>query len=225
MTRTFSIIVAALAVSCFPVAPAGAASAGLGGDWIFHVDWGQLKYDMLCHIADDAGKLTGICQGYSGSLHRARGAIDPTSLKFSYSTNFMQYDISVEYDGTRFSGGGVTGSVRAGTTFGDFYGSAPTTFSDNSSGWSLHTRLSGLKDYDLFCSFAQNDKSLSGPCVTAGGPVMLPAGSIAGTQVAFSYLTGQVRSQFTGTFDGDDRIEGTATSDIGGSATFDARRR
>ena len=224
MRGTSSRSLAAFVTAFWLAGPASADPTGLGGDWVFHVDWGQLKYDMFCHFVDDAGKLTAVCQGFSGDMLRTRGVIDATSLKLSYSTHFMQYDVSVEYLGTRDASGGASGSIRAGNTMGDFYGSAPMTLGDQTLAWSLHSSLPGVKPYDLFCSLAPDGKVLSGRCVAAGGPVMQPAGTLAGTAVSFSYMTGQTRAQFTGTFDGDDRIAGTGTSDIGGSATFTAKR-
>jgi len=228
----FPTLAATLVLAGLAAGPSAAAStpAGIGGNWVFHVDWGQLKYDMLCHLADDGGKLTGVCQGFSGSLINAHGAYDAAMLRLNYSTTFMQYDIEVHYQGSRGSGGGVEGSIDAAGTPGIFDGTAPLTMSDNTLMWVLHSQLPGVKPYDLFCALAQDDaKKLSGRCATAGGPVMKPEGSLAGAQVTFSYTTEvsgmPVGSHFTGTYNGDDEIEGTATSDIGGTATFKARRR
>lgn len=212
-------------------APAAAAdSSGAGGDWVFHVDWGpQLRYDMLCHLGDDAGKITGACQGISGTLFHAHGRQDANVLKFDYSTTYMSYDLTVHYDGKRDSSGAVSGSVQAATAPGLFDASGPIVFaSDKSVAWSLHTRLYGTPDYDLFCTFGQDDTTVRGLCAGAGGPLMTPAGSRDATKITFSYtsdfLGHPARSQFDGTVSGDE-MQGTLSSDVGGTGTFTARRR
>ena len=135
----------------------------------------------------------------------------------------------MRYDGTRDGGGGASGTITTATDPGLFNASPPITLSDQTQVWDLHSQIGGIKPYDLFCTFAQDGKAVRGPCVTAGGPLMKPEGSATGNKVSFSYTTelngAPVRSQFDGTFDGDDGMEGTLSSDVGGTGTFKAHKR
>jgi hypothetical protein len=231
LDRTLLAMFAAAAI-WGPVAAAPAPTpASASGDWVFHVDWGPaLRYDMLCHLADDAGKVAGACQGFAGQVNRAAGAMDSRTLSFEYQTNYRGYDLTVRFDGRRDALGFVSGQVSAAGTPGAFTGAPVAGFaSDQSSAWTMHVHMEGGPDYDLFCAFKLKGRQLTGPCVTAGGPVMTPAGAFADGKLSFSYVSVyqgvQGQSRFDGAFQPNGAIAGSTSSDAGGAGLFTARRQ
>jgi hypothetical protein len=203
------------------------AATDLTGPWQLHADWGpSFKYDLVCGFTQTGQAVSGPCMG-GIPPEKAWGRLDGNKLELEYITIYQGNDVDTHFHGTIDANGGVTGTVDAPFTQGQFEGvqigdKGPVT------SWKLHVVIGGF-DFQMLCAMKVKGRLLSGPCGAGDGIILTTTGTVdANGGVTFAYDDARaatpVHVVYTGTVQSDGSLKGT-TSNGAQSGTFNAHRK
>src|SRR5579872_4510100 len=199
-------------------------AADVTGPWLLHAEWGPaFKYDLTCGLTQKGQAVSGTCMG-GVPPERAAGTLDGDKLELEYVTVYQGFDVNTRYHGVIDSNGGVSGTVDAGQSQGQFVGvqigdKGPVMI------WKLHVHIATF-DFQMLCAMKLKGRMLSGPCAAGDGIMLDASGSADEKGLSFTYDDNRngapLHVIYTGAFQPDGSLKGTAT-DGAHTGTFAAK--
>lgn len=105
-------LLSALIVALVPMAQ---ASADVSGNWKIEGDIGGMPVSILCKLADNASKVSGVCNAADlGDLQLKEGSSTADSVSFTYDVNYQGQTFTVTYNGKLASPTELKGDIAVG---------------------------------------------------------------------------------------------------------------